>query len=176
MHFLPTNLPDAWLIEPEKRADARGFFARSFCTQEFSAHGLETVYPQQNVSQSAQRGTLRGMHFQRAPDAEVKLVRCTRGAIYDVIVDLRPTSPCFMQWQAFELTQDNHTTLYIPKGFAHGFQALTDHVEVFYMVSMPYAPHAEAGVRWNDRALGLSWPLPPSVMSERDQNWPDFTR
>ncbi len=174
MHFLPTNLSDAFLIEPEKRGDARGFFARTFCSKEFAAQGLETVFPQQNMSRSVHRGTLRGMHFQRGADAEVKLVRCTRGAIYDVIVDLRPDSASFKRWQAFELNQDNHHTLYIPKGFAHGFQALTDDVEIIYLVSSPYAPHAEGGVRWNDPALALAWPLPPSVMSEKDENWPDF--
>lgn len=174
MLFHPTQLQDAVLIEPEKREDARGFFARIFCAQEFAAQGLETHFPQQNMSGSRERGTLRGMHWQRAPHGEVKLVRCTRGAICDIIVDLRPDSASFKRWQAFELTQDNHRALYVPKGFAHGFQALTGDVEVSYLVSAPFAPQAEAGLRWDDPALAISWPMAPSVLSQKDRDWPDF--
>lgn len=174
MLFHPTQLHDAVLIEPEKRADARGFFARTFCAQEFAAHGLETQFPQQNMSGSKERGTLRGMHWQRAPHGEVKLVRCTRGAICDIIIDLRPDSPTFKRWQAFELTQDNHCALYVPKGFAHGFQTLTMDVEVSYLVSTPFAPQAEAGLRWDDPAFAISWPLAASVLSDKDRQWPDF--
>lgn len=175
MKIHATNLQDAFLIEPTKFGDERGFFARTYCANDFAAHGLETQFVQQNMSRSVRRGTLRGMHRQRAPHAEVKLVRCTRGQICDIIVDLRPESPTFKQWQAFELTDENHLSLYIPRGFGHGFQTLCDDIEVSYLVSAHYAPQAEAGVRWNDPALGIVWPMEPSVVSEKDQSWPDFS-
>jgi dTDP-4-dehydrorhamnose 3,5-epimerase len=174
MIFHETTLKDAMLIEPEKRGDDRGFFARSYCAREFAAKGLTMNFVQQNMSVSAKAGTLRGMHFQRAPHAEDKLIRCLRGAIVDIIVDLRPDSPTFKKWQAFELNQKNHHMLLVPKGFGHGFQTLTDEVEVTYLVSAFYEQSAEGGVRWNDPAFGISWPLEPTVMSDKDKSWPDF--
>lgn len=172
MIFHSTLLEDAWLIELEARGDERGSFARTFCTEEFGLHGLETVYPQQNTSFSKQRGTLRGFHYQQAPHEEAKLIRCIRGKILDVIVDLRPASRTYMHHQGFELTQDNRHQLYVPAGFAHGFQTLCDDVEVSYLVSSPYFPTSERGVRYDDPALGVEWPLPVSVISQKDEAWP----
>lgn len=174
MKFHPTTLQGAMLIDLERRGDERGFFARTFCEDEFAAHGLPTVFVQQNMSYSAAKGTLRGMHYQNAPHAEDKLIRCIRGAIVDIILDLRPGSATFGKWEAFELNEDNKRQLFVPKGFAHGFQAVSDHVEVSYLVSAKYAPGAEAGVRWNDPAFAIQWPLEPTEMSDKDRNWPDF--
>jgi dTDP-4-dehydrorhamnose 3,5-epimerase len=174
MQFLSTALADAWLIELEPATDERGYFARTFCVREFSSHGLETSFPQHSISVSARRGTLRGMHFQTEPHSEVKLVRCLRGRIWDVIVDIRPASPTFGRWQGFELGDDNRRQLYIPKGFAHGFQTLTDDVEVSYLISTIYVPEAAAGFRHDDPTLQIAWPLPVSVISDKDRRWPDF--
>ncbi|WP_291202610.1 dTDP-4-dehydrorhamnose 3,5-epimerase [Hyphomonas sp.] len=174
MKFHKTTLKDAMLIDLERRGDDRGFFARTFCVDEFSANGLPTEFVQQNTSYSANKGTLRGMHFQRAPYAEDKLVRCLRGAIVDIILDLRPDSPTFKKWEAFELNDENKRQLLVPKGFAHGFQSLSDHVEVTYLVSSRYNGAAEGGVRWNDPAFSINWPLAPTDMSDKDRNWPDF--
>lgn len=174
MQLVETNLKDAWLIELTKRGDERGFFARTYCEDVFAEHGLDTNIVQQNMSTSAEKGTLRGMHRQLAPHEETKLVRCVRGSILDVIADLRPDSPTYMKWQGFELSQENYHMLYVPKGFAHGFMTLTDDVEVTYLVSAFYAPDAESGLRWNDPALGIEWPMEPTVMSEKDRNWPDY--
>ena len=172
MIFIETQLKGAWLIDPELRSDSRGFFARSFCATEFAAHGLKPVVAQCNVSFNHQRGTVRGLHYQLPPHAEVKLVRCTRGAIYDVIVDLRPDSPTYLKHVSVELTAENRRALYIPEFFAHGFQSLTDASEVFYQMSEFYTPGQARGLRYNDPALGISWPLPVSVVSEADANWP----
>jgi dTDP-4-dehydrorhamnose 3,5-epimerase len=174
MKFHATKFQDAWLIELEPLRDERGFFARTFCAREFGARGLETTFPQHSVSLSTRKGTVRGMHFQREPHAEVKLVRCVGGAIWDAIIDLRPGSPTFKQWQSFELTADNGRQLYIPKGFAHGFQAMTDHAEVSYLISTDYAAEAATGVRWDDPAFAIAWPLPRTAMSDKDRSWPDF--
>lgn len=174
MKIHQTGLADARLIELERRGDERGFFARTFCEREFAAAGLETRFVQQNMSTSAHKGTLRGMHMQRAPHAEVKLIRCLRGAIHDVIIDVRPESPTFRKWQGFELSAANMNQLYVPRGFAHGFITLTDDVEVSYLVSAHYAPEAEAGIRHDDPAFGIDWPLEPAVMSDKDRAWPDF--
>lgn len=174
MIFHDTTLKDAKLIDLEKRGDERGFFARTFCEKEFAAQGLETRFVQQNTSLSAQKGTLRGMHMQKGADAEVKLIRCLRGTILDVIVDTRPQSPTYKKWEAFELSDQNHRMLYVPRGFAHGFITLTDHVEVTYLVSAFYAPGAEAGIRYDDPAIGIVWPMAPTVISEKDQAWPPF--
>lgn len=174
MLFHATTLKDATLIDLEKRGDERGFFARTFCEREFAAHGLETQFVQQNASYSAQRGTLRGMHFQKGEDAEVKVIRCVRGAILDVIIDLRTDSPSYRRWEGFELTEENNRLLYVPKGFAHGFITLTDHVEVTYLVSAFYVPGAEGGVRWNDPAFAIAWPAEPTVISAKDAVWPDY--
>ncbi len=168
-----TELADAKLIELQPHGDERGFFARTFCTREFAAHGLQTSFVQHSTSFSATRGTLRGMHFQRGADAEVKVVSCARGAIYDVIIDLRPGRNQG-RWQGFELTADNRNRLYIPKGFAHGFQTLTDDVEVNYLISEFYAPAAASGVRYDDPAFAIHWPLAVTTLSEKDKNWPDF--
>jgi dTDP-4-dehydrorhamnose 3,5-epimerase len=175
MNFHPTTLPDAWLIELEPVIDSRGFFARTFCTDEFAAKGLETHYPQHSVSYSARRGTVRGMHYQRDPDSEAKLVRCVKGTIWDVIIDIRPGSPTYRRWQAFELSSANRNQLYIPKGFAHGFQTLSDDVEVNYLISVPFSPKSSFGIRHDDRSFEIHWPLPVTEISIKDLNWPDFT-
>jgi dTDP-4-dehydrorhamnose 3,5-epimerase len=174
MLFHETNLPGAYLIEIERREDERGFFARSWCQREFTEHGLNAQLVQCNVSFNHRKGTLRGMHFQAAPYAEVKIVRCTAGAIYDVMIDLRPDSPTFKQHFGAELTPENHRMLYIPEGFAHGYITLSDNTEIVYQVSQFYAPEAARGVRWNDPAFGLQWPLTVEVISERDATYDDF--
>lgn len=174
MIFTETGLAGAFVIEPERLTDERGFFARSFCTEEFAAHGLDPRCAQCNISYNEQRGTLRGMHYQRAPHEEAKLVRCTAGAIYDVIVDLRHGSPTFGKHVAVTLTQDQRNMLFVPAGFAHGFQALTDAAEVFYQMSTPFVPGAGAGLRYDDPALAIRWPEPVKAISERDLAYPPF--
>ena len=175
MIFAETPLAGAFVIDVEPREDERGFFARAWCRDEFAEQGLSTDVVQCNVSFNHHQGTLRGMHYQVAPHAEVKLVRCTRGAIYDVIVDLRPDSPTHTRWLGVELTAENRRALYIPEGFAHGYQTLADGTETFYQVSAFWAPEAERGVRWDDPAFGIAWPDPPGerVISERDATYPD---
>lgn len=172
MIFHPTSLAGAFVIEPELRGDARGAFARTMCRDEFAAHGLVADFAQQNLSVTAQAGTLRGMHFQRDPAAEAKLIRCVRGAVHDVIVDLRAGSPSFLRHEAFELSAANGRQLYVPPGFAHGFQTLVDDVEMTYLISAPYTPSAEGGLRHDDPRLGIDWPLPVATLSERDRRWP----
>ena len=174
MIFTPTPLAGAYLIDLEKRGDDRGFFARVFCEREFAEHGLETRFPQINNSASAKRGTLRGMHYQLPPAAEVNVVRCIKGALYDVIADLRSDSPTFKQWFGAELTADNRRMMYVPRGFAHGFITLEDDTEAFYLVSALYSPDQERGLRFNDPALGIEWPAEPTELSEKDKNWRDF--
>jgi len=174
MRFNETELCGAWLIEPEPARDERGFFARTFCAREFTDRGLTSCFVQHNTSHSGTRGTLRGMHFQRAPHAEVKVVSCLKGALWDVIIDLRPESPTYRRWQGFELTADNRRQLYVPEGFAHGFQTLCDDTEAGYLISAFYAPEAADGVRHDDPAFAIAWPLPVSVISEKDAAWPDF--
>ncbi len=174
MILTETKLPGAYLIDIEKREDERGFFARSWCQKEFEAHGLVPRVTQANISFNKYKGTLRGMHYQAAPFAETKLVRCTRGAIYDVIVDLRPDSPTCMQWLGVELTAENYKMLYVPEGFAHGFQTLIDNTEATYQVSQFYTPEAEGGLRYNDPTFNIDWPLEVQVISDKDRNWPDF--
>lgn len=174
MIFTPTRLAGLWLVEIEPRADERGHFARTWCAREFAAHGLDTRLAQASLSFNRRRGTVRGMHFQRPPHAEVKLVRCTRGAIRDVALDLRPDSPTHGRWQGFDLTAANGAALYIPEGFAHGFQTLEPDTEVFYQISEFYAPAASDGVRWDDPAFDIAWPLPVSCLSPRDAAWPDY--
>jgi dTDP-4-dehydrorhamnose 3,5-epimerase len=175
MRFIETSLPGAFWIEPERREDQRGFFARTFCREEFTAHGLDTLIEQCSISYSPQRGTLRGMHYQVSPFEETKLVRCTRGAIFDVIIDLRPNSPVFKGHFGIELTAENRTMLYIPRGFAHGFLTLADDCEVFYQMSEVFSAGHARGVRWDDPTFGISWPNPVSVISQRDRAYPDFT-
>lgn len=169
-----TSLEGACLIEPERRGDDRGFFARLFCERDFAAAGLETRFVQVNNSLSTRKGTLRGLHFQLPPAAEVKLVRVVRGAIFDVIVDLRAGSSGFGKWFGAELNAENRLMMYVPRGFAHAFITLTDDVEAVYFVSAFYSPEAERGLRWNDPAIGIDWPLPPVEISVKDRQWPDL--
>lgn len=169
MIFRETAIEGAFIIEPDRQEDERGFFARVYCREEFESHGLNPNLVQCSLSLSKRKGTLRGMHYQVAPHEEAKLVRCTMGAIYDVILDLRHTSRTFEKWLAVELTAENRKMLYVPEGCAHGFQTLEDDTEVFYQMSEFYHPECARGVRWDDPALGIEWPAPsPIVMSERD--------
>lgn len=174
MIFVETGLKGAVIIELERREDKRGFFARSWCRKEFEKSGLNSRLVQCNISFNRNRGTLRGMHYQIAPHEEAKLVRCTMGAIYDVIIDLRPESPTFKKHIGMELNAQNRKMLYAPEGFAHGFLTLEDNTEVFYQMSTFYAPEYSTGVRWNDKAFGIRWPCDVSVISDRDQTYPDF--
>ena len=175
MIFTEAGLRGVWLVTPEQREDFRGFFARTWCDQEAAAHGLTDRWVQSSLSYTKSRGTLRGLHFQRAPHEEVKLVRCTAGAIFDVVVDLRPTSPTFKKHFAVELTAENRVAIYIPRGFAHGYQTLTDGVEVLYQMSEFYAPEFAAGVRWDDPVFRIAWPESNPIIAERDRSYPDFT-
>jgi len=172
--FTETTLKGAFVIEPDRIEDERGFFARTFCRHEFEAPGLNPDLVQCSVSFNLKRGTLRGMHYQVAPHAETKLVRCTRGAIYDVIVDLRTQFRTFRQWVAVELSANNRLMLYIPEGLAHGFQTLQDETEVFYQMSEFYSPEHARGVRWNDDAFRISWPIVDPIISNKDRSYPDF--
>jgi dTDP-4-dehydrorhamnose 3,5-epimerase len=174
MRFLQTDLADARLIEAEPFRDERGYFMRTFCEREFAQQGLVSRYVQNSQSFTAKRGAVRGMHFQVDPAAETKVVRCARGAIFDVIIDLRPRSPTYGRWQGFELTAENGRQLYIPGGFAHGFQTLTDDVEAAYLISEFYAPDLAGGVRYDDPAFNIQWPLPVSVISQKDIAWSDY--
>jgi dTDP-4-dehydrorhamnose 3,5-epimerase len=174
MIFRETPLPGAWILEPERIADERGFFARTYCHRDFVARDLDPAIAQCSVSFNHRRGTLRGLHFQVEPHAEAKLVRVTRGAVWDVIVDLRPGSPTFKKNFAVVLSAEAGNQLYIPKGMAHGFQTLEDSTEVFYQISAFYAPEAARGYRWDDPAFAISWPEPVTVISERDRNLPLF--
>lgn len=174
MIFTETPLQGAYLIDVERIEDSRGFFSRSWCQKEFSEYGLETNLVQCNISFNKQKGTLRGMHYQAEPYSEAKLVRCTMGAIYDVIVDLRPSSKTFKKWFGVELTAENRRALFVPVGFAHGFQTLTDSSEVFYQMSEFFYPEYARGVRWDDPAFGIKWHKETLTISERDQSYPDF--
>lgn len=174
MLFHSTRLHEVRLIELERAVDQRGYFARTFCAREFAAAGLATAFVQQSVSHTARDGTVRGMHFQRPPCQEVKLIRCLAGALYDVLIDLRPESPTYMQWEAYELAAGNGRQLYVPTGFAHGFQTLAPETEVGYMMTAFYAPDAADGVRHDDPAFSIHWPLPVADMSAKDRHWPDF--
>ncbi len=171
MIFTETKLKGAFIIDLDLREDHRGAFARTFCAKEFEEHGLKPSVAQCNLSFNYKAGTLRGMHYQVPPAAETKLVRCTKGAIYDVIIDMRPDSPTFMQHIGVELTADNHRSLYIPEMFAHGYQALTDGAEVVYQVGEFYTPGYERGLRYDDPAFGIEWPMPITVISEKDAAW-----
>jgi dTDP-4-dehydrorhamnose 3,5-epimerase len=172
--FEKTNLQDAYLIKVEKRSDQRGFFARMWCRKEFEEHGLVSQVVQTNISYNIKKGTIRGMHFQIDPYQETKLVRCTRGAIYDVIIDLRPDSPTYGEWTGVELSADNYRMFFVPKNFAHGFQTLVDDTEVTYQVTEFYTPGAERGLRYDDPVFAIVWPLPVSVISDKDKSWPAF--
>jgi dTDP-4-dehydrorhamnose 3,5-epimerase len=172
VRFLETELPGVFIIEPDRVEDERGFFARSWCSAEFASRGLNTSVVQCNVSHNKRRGTLRGMHYQEAPHEEAKLVRCTRGAIFDVVVDLRPDSPTQLQWLGVELSAENYRMLYVPERFAHGFQTLADETDVFYQMSAAYHPASGRGLRWNDPALRIRWPIAAPIVSSRDASYP----
>jgi dTDP-4-dehydrorhamnose 3,5-epimerase len=174
VRFTETKVAGAFLIEPEPIADERGFFARTWCREEFQANGLNPTLAQGNISFNHHRGTLRGLHYQAAPHQEAKLVRCTRGAIWDVALDLRPGSPTYRAWSGAELTDANRAMLYVPEGCAHGFLTLTGAAEVTYQMSAPYAPDAARGVRWDDPAFGIEWPGEVLVINQRDASYPDM--
>ena len=174
MIFTPCKLKDAYLIDLDPKSDERGFFARAYCRNEFAAHGLLIEFVQCNLSFNSRHSTLRGMHYQVHPDEEVKLVRCIRGAIYDVIIDLRPASPTYKQWLGVEIDADGRRMLYVPAGFAHGYLTLVDDSEVLYQVSAFYSPESERAVRWNDPAFNIQWPMRPEVISSKDRQHPDF--
>ncbi len=172
MKFSETSLVGLWVIDLELREDERGFLARTFCEKEFSGQGLNTHWPQCNLTLTKKRGMIRGMHFQAEPKPEVKLIRCARGAIFDVLVDVRRGSPTFGKWEGFELSAENHRTLYVPGGFAHGFQCLVDNCEVFYQMSEFYFADLARGIRFNDPQVGIRWPIANPLLSERDKNLP----
>ena len=174
MQFFSTNLPGVFEIWIEPHCDERGFFARTWCQKEFEEHGFNPRLVQCNVSFNQRKGTLRGMHFQASPHAEAKLVRCTRGSVYDVVLDLRAGSPSYMQWVAVTLSAENRNMMYVPEGCAHGFITLEDGTEVFYQMSEFYDSPSARGVRWNDPAFGIIWPVKTAVISERDASYPDF--
>jgi dTDP-4-dehydrorhamnose 3,5-epimerase len=174
--FTPTALPGVWVVAPEPVEDVRGFFVRTWCLREFADHDLDARWVQSSVSFNKKKGTLRGMHFQRAPYEEVKLVRCVRGALYDVVLDLRSESPSYKRHVAVELSADNRKAVYVPAGVAHGFQTLADDTEIFYEISVPYTPSHAAGVRWNDPAFGIAWPDRDPIISGRDRSYPDYHR
>ncbi len=172
MKFSDCGLAGALIVDIEPITDERGFFARSYCREEFAAQGIEAPMQQCSVSFNARSGTLRGMHFQANPHAEDKLVRCTLGAVFDVVVDIRPQSATYRRWFGTELSAANRRALFIPPGFAHGFITLTDGAELYYMISAPHVPRASRGFRWDDAAIGIAWPLPPVLISPRDAGWP----
>ena len=174
MKFSPTTLAGLWLIELELREDERGFLARTYCDREFSAQGLNTHWPQCNLTLTRRRGFLRGLHYQAEPKPEIKLIRCAVGAICDVLADLRPCSATYGKWQSFELSSANHRLLYVPGGLAHGLQCLTDNCEVFYHMSAAYDPELARGIRWDDPTLNIDWPIPNATLSDRDRDLPFF--
>lgn len=175
MLFTETKLKGAFILDMEKREDPRGFFARTFCANEFKEHGLNTVFVQANMSRTMQKHTIRGMHYQVDGAEEAKLVRCTKGSILDVIIDVRKDSPTFGQHISVELTEDNYRQLYVPEGFAHGFMTLEDNIEVSYMVSAFYTPGKERGIRWDDPYFGINWPANDPLLSEKDAGYEDFS-
>ncbi len=174
MIFTKTNLEGAYVIDIEKKEDNRGFFARTFCADEFTQNGLPANFVQANTSFNNKKGTLRGMHFQKSPYEEDKLVRCTKGSIFDVIIDLRTDSKTYKQWLGVELSEENRRALFVPKGFAHGYLTLEDNAEVTYLVTQFYTPNADSGVRFNDPIFAIEWPIKPVVVSEKDNNHPDY--
>ena len=174
MIFTETKLKGAFIIDLNKIEDDRGFFARAWCQKEFETHGLNPKIAQANIGFSNKKGTLRGMHYQKAPWEEAKLVRCTKGAIYDVIIDLRPDSSTHMHWVGFELTDENRKMIYVPEGFAHGYLTLTINTEIYYQTTQFFAPEFATGVRFDDPAFDIKWPIPIEVISEKDKRWPDY--
>jgi dTDP-4-dehydrorhamnose 3,5-epimerase len=175
MQFIPTQIGGVFVLEIERKEDPRGFFARIFAREEMKERGLVDEFPQHNVGFNKTKGTLRGMHFQRAPHAETKLVRCTMGSVIDVALDIRPNSPTFKKWVSLELSAENHRMLYIPEGCAHGYQTLQDATELSYLTSQLYMPQSAMGLRFDDPAFVIDWPLPVSVISDADRRWPDFS-
>lgn len=175
MDFYETDIPGAYIVELEKIGDERGFFARTWCRDEFAEQGIMASFVQANTAFSRKRGTLRGLHYQAPPHAEGKLVRCIQGTVYDVALDMRPDSPAFGTWIGVELSNENRRLLYIPEGCAHGYLTLTDDTEVFYLVTARYAPDAERGVRYDDPAFDIEWPIEVEVISEKDASWPDVS-
>jgi dTDP-4-dehydrorhamnose 3,5-epimerase len=174
MIFKELRLKGAYLIDPEKKEDERGFFTRTFCSKEFQDHGLVDRFVQNNLSYNKKVGTLRGLHYQISPHAEVKLIRCIFGAIYDVIIDLRPESPTFQQWIGVKLNAASRQMFYVPEGFAHGYLTMADYTEVFYQVSAPFSQASERGIRWNDPAFNIKWPISVAVISGKDKAYPMF--
>ena len=174
MLFTETGLEDAYVVELEKKEDHRGFFARSWDAKEFSKHNLNSKLVQCNISFSKKRGTLRGMHYQTKPFEESKLIRCTKGKIFDAIIDLRPSSKTFKKWFGIELTEENYKMLFVPEGFAHGFQSLVDNTEIIYQVSEFYTPGSELGIHWNDPAFNIKWPVKEKIITEKDNSWKFF--
>ncbi len=174
MIFTQTSLQEAFIIEPELKEDERGYFFRTWCSREFEAHGLNNKIAQASGVYNKKRGTLRGMHWQAPPHEEAKLVRVVRGSVYDVIVDIRPSSSTYKQWFSIELTATSQRMLFVPGGFAHGYLTLEDDTELFYLISQFYQPESARGFRWNDAAFGIDWPAPVKVISERDRTYPDF--
>ena len=176
MKFTESRIPGAWIIDIAAIHDDRGFFAMTWLPDAFRERGIEPALAQCNLAFNHRRGTLRGMHFQKAPSAQAKIIRCTRGALLDVMVDLRLESPTYCQWESVELTADNRRMLYMPEGIAHGYLTLTDDVEAYYHASRSWEPKAEAGVRWDDPVFGIAWPFAPVLISARDASWPDYSR
>jgi len=176
MRFTKTEIAGAWVIDPDPHEDGRGRFMRAWCAREFAGYGFDFIPVQANMGFSLRRGTIRGMHFQKAPAPEAKLVRCTRGSIYDVVIDIRPESPTYLQWQGFELSAENGRMLFVPEYCAHGYQTLEDFAEIYYMASGFYTPSLAYGVRFDDPAFGVRWPLAPTAVSEQDRSWPLIER
>lgn len=174
MKFIETKLAGAYVVELKKIGDDRGYFSRAWCKDTLAKQGLNPNIDQINTSYNAEAGTLRGLHYQEAPNAEVKIVQCIRGSIFDAIVDMRPDSATYKQWFGIELTESSAKLLYVPEGFAHGYQATSDHSAILYPASASYAPQSEKGVRWNDPSIGIEWPMKPINLSEKDQNWPNI--
>lgn len=175
MKFIETKLKGTFIIEPDRIEDDRGFFARTWCQREYNDHGLNPSLVQCNISFNKKKGTLRGMHYQVSPYGEAKVIRCTAGEIFDVIIDLRPDSETFTKWLSFVLTEENRNMIYVPEGFAHGFVTLTDNTEVSYQMSEFYSPEHARGIRWDDQAIGIKWPIETSIISVRDRNYPLFS-
>jgi dTDP-4-dehydrorhamnose 3,5-epimerase len=176
MKFTETNVQGCFIIEPDRFDDERGYFSKIWDYREFKERELSTDFAQFNLAYNHKAGTLRGMHLQSAPNEEVKLVRCTRGAVHDVIIDLRPASPTYLRWSGIDLTEDNYRTYYVPRGCAHGYITLVDRAEVTYNVSTAYAPQSAGGVRWNDPAFNIQWPMKPTIINTRDNTYPDYRR
>ena len=172
MKFIETSLPGVWLIEDHLHEDERGFLTRTYCERDFRERGLNTYWPQCNLTRTKKRGMIRGMHYQAEPKPEIKIIRCIAGAVFDVLTDIRPGSPTYKQWEGFELSPDNHRALYAPVGFAHGLQCLDDNCDVFYHMSEFYFPELARGFRWDDPSIGIAWPLPAPILSQRDQSLP----